>query len=40
MDPTNWQVYLITLESLSSEHSTLEVVEAAIDGGVDVVQIR
>lgn len=40
MDPSNWQVYLVTQESLSGAHSTVEVVQAAIDGGVDVVQLR
>lgn len=40
MDPANWQVYLVTQDSLSGDHSTEAVVEAAIDGGVDVVQLR
>ena len=40
MDPSNWQVYLVTQESLSGDHSTVEVVQSAIDGGVDVVQLR
>lgn len=33
-------VYLITQENLSPERSTVEVVEAAIQGGVDAVQLR
>jgi thiamine-phosphate pyrophosphorylase len=37
---TDWDVYLVTQESLSAGRSTREVVEAAIAGGVDVVQLR
>lgn len=33
-------VYLVTQEDLSPNHSTLEIVEAAIRGGVDIVQLR
>lgn len=33
-------VYLVTEEELSAGRTTLEVVEAAIAGGVDVVQLR
>lgn len=40
MTPDNWQTYLVTQESLSDERSTPAVVQAAIDGGVDVVQLR
>ncbi|WIV65866.1 thiamine phosphate synthase [Natrialbaceae archaeon AArc-T1-2] len=40
MNPEEWRTYLVTQESLSAGRSTLEVVEAAIDGGVDVVQLR
>ncbi len=40
MEPSNYGTYLVTQESLSPGRSTLEVVEAAIDGGVDVVQLR
>ncbi|WP_049889503.1 thiamine phosphate synthase [Natronolimnohabitans innermongolicus] len=40
MNPANWRTYLVTQESLSGESTTAEVVEAAIDGGVDVVQLR
>jgi thiamine-phosphate pyrophosphorylase len=35
-----FDTYLVTQASLSGEHSTPEVVAAAIDGGVDVVQVR
>ncbi|MFT4889755.1 MAG: thiamine-phosphate pyrophosphorylase [Halobacteriales archaeon] len=34
------ETYLVTQESLSGELTTPEVVEAAIAGGVDVVQVR
>jgi len=40
MNTSNWQTYLVTQESLSDGKRTVEVVEAAIDGGVDVVQLR
>ncbi|SDR29264.1 thiamine phosphate synthase [Natronobacterium texcoconense] len=40
MDPANWRTYLITQESISSGRSTLEIVEDAIAGGIDVVQLR
>lgn len=40
MNPSSWRTYLITQASLSAERSTLEVVRAAIDGGIDVVQLR
>ncbi|MFC4436240.1 MULTISPECIES: thiamine phosphate synthase [Natrialbaceae] len=40
MDPSNWRAYLVTQASLSADRSTLEIVRAAIDGGVDVVQLR
>jgi len=35
-----WDVYLVIQESLSGGRSTPEIVERAIDGGVDVVQLR
>ncbi|ELY91099.1 thiamine-phosphate pyrophosphorylase [Natrialba hulunbeirensis JCM 10989] len=38
--PSNWQTYLVTQESVSAGRSTLEIVEAAIAGGVDVIQLR
>ena len=37
---TDWDVYLVTQESLSAGRSTVDVVEAAVAGGVDVVQLR
>jgi len=37
---SDWDVYLVTQESLSAGRSTRDVVEAAIAGGVDVVQLR
>jgi len=37
---TDWDVYLVTQENLSAGRSTRDVVEAAIAGGVDVVQLR
>ncbi|WP_123536497.1 thiamine phosphate synthase [Halosimplex salinum] len=37
---SDWDVYLVTQESLSADRTTLEVAEAALDGGVDVVQLR
>ena len=36
----DFSVYLVTDESLSASHSTVEIVERAIKGGVDVVQLR
>jgi thiamine-phosphate pyrophosphorylase len=40
MEPSNWQTYLVTQESLSEGRSTLDIVESALSGGVDVVQLR
>jgi thiamine-phosphate pyrophosphorylase len=40
MNPADWRTYLVTQASLSEGRSTQEVVRAAIDGGVDVVQLR
>lgn len=37
---TDWDVYLVTQGSLSKDRSTREIVQAAIDGGVGVVQLR
>jgi len=37
---TDWDVYLVTQRSLSKDRDTRQVVQAAIDGGVDVVQLR
>jgi len=36
----DWDVYLVTGESLSAGRSTREIVDRAIDGGVGVVQLR
>lgn len=36
----DWNLYLVTEEELSVGRSTLEVVKAAIEGGVDVIQLR
>jgi len=36
----SWDVYLVTDRSFSRERSTREVVEAAVAGGVSVVQLR
>ncbi|WP_225333086.1 thiamine phosphate synthase [Halomicrobium urmianum] len=36
----DWSVYLVTQESRSRDRTTLEVVRAAVDGGVGVVQLR
>jgi len=35
-----WDVYLVTDRSLSRGRTTLEIVEAAVTGGVSVVQLR
>lgn len=40
MNPSEWGTYLVTQESLSAGRSTPEIVRRAIDGGVDVVQLR
>ncbi|WP_226482353.1 thiamine phosphate synthase [Natrinema amylolyticum] len=40
MNPSNWRTYLVTQASLSADRSTPEIVRAAIDGGVDAVQLR
>ena len=40
MNHPNWRTYLVTQESLSAGRSTVDVVRAAIEGGVDVVQLR
>ena len=39
-DPSSWRTYLVTGQSLSAGRTTADIVEAAIDGGVDVVQLR
>ncbi|WP_339105165.1 thiamine phosphate synthase [Haloterrigena salinisoli] len=40
MDPSEYGTYLVTQQSISGDRSTVDVVRAAIDGGVDVVQLR
>lgn len=40
MNPSNYGTYLVTQQSISEGRSTPEIVRAAIDGGVDVVQLR
>ncbi len=40
MNPSTWRTYLVTQSSISAGRSTPEIVRAAIDGGIDVVQIR
>ena len=40
MTPEDWRTYLVTQESLSAGRSTVEVARAAIEGGVDVIQLR
>ncbi|MFP9192066.1 thiamine phosphate synthase [Natronosalvus vescus] len=40
VDPSEWRTYLVTQESISTGRSTLEIVEAALEGGIDVVQLR
>jgi len=37
---TDWDVYLVTQASHSEDRDTREIVRNAIDGGVDVVQLR
>ncbi|WP_434521797.1 thiamine phosphate synthase [Halorubrum sp. AS12] len=40
MNISKWQTYLVTAASCSAGRTTPEVVAAALDGGVDVVQLR
>ena len=40
MNPDQWRAYLVTQQSLSAGRSTEEIVEAAIEGGIDAVQLR
>jgi len=40
MNPEQWRTYLVTQQSLSEGRSTEEIVAAAIDGGIDAVQLR
>lgn len=39
-DPASWNVYLVTDRLFSRGRSTLEIVKAAVLGGVSVVQLR
>jgi len=36
----DWDLYLVTEESLSSGRQTIEVVKGAVAGGIDVIQLR
>jgi thiamine-phosphate pyrophosphorylase len=40
MTPAAWDVYLVTDRALSKGRSTLEIVEAALRGGISAVQLR
>ncbi len=40
MKKFDWDLYLLTEESLSAGRSTLEVVKEAVQAGVDVIQLR
>lgn len=40
MNPARWKTYLVTQESISGGRSTREIVEAAIEGGIDAIQLR
>ena len=40
MDPTTWRTYLVTGASSSAGRDTPSVVADALDGGIDVVQLR
>ncbi|MFD1565439.1 thiamine phosphate synthase [Haloarchaeobius amylolyticus] len=40
MNPSDWRTYLVTQASLSGDRTTPEIVRAAIDGGIDAVQLR
>jgi len=39
-DPESWEVYLVTDRAFSRRRSTLEIVRAAVKGGVSAVQLR
>jgi len=39
-DPASWEVYLVTDRAFSRGRSTLEIVQAAVKGGVSAVQLR
>ncbi len=40
MDPDQWQTYLVTQQTLSEGRSTVDIVEQAIEGGTDAIQLR
>ena len=40
MNPDQWRTYLVTQQTLSADRSTVEISEAAIEGGVDAIQLR
>lgn len=40
MHPSQWRTYLVTQQSISAGRDTEAVVDAALDGGVDAVQLR
>ncbi|ELY46724.1 thiamine phosphate synthase [Natronorubrum sulfidifaciens] len=40
MNPATYGTYLVTQASVSAGRETTEIVEAAVDGGIDVVQLR
>ena len=39
-DPASWEIYLVTDRAFSKGRITLEIVEAAVAGGVSAVQLR
>jgi len=39
-DPASWEIYLVTDRAFSRGRITLEIVEAAVAGGVSAVQLR
>jgi len=40
MHPRQWRTYLVTQQSISAGRDTEDVVDAALDSGVDAVQLR
>lgn len=40
MEPATWRTYLVTQASRSAGRDTVSIVETALDGGVDAVQLR
>ncbi len=40
MDPSTWRTYLVTQATRSDDRETAAVVESALEGGVDAVQLR